>query len=195
MRQKVRPMPRVLSNASNLAISIMIAIGCAVAGAAIFNVGAAHGATPNSPAAEPPADRDAKPANVAQPDPAPTAADTAKPSDGIADPLEHPGEAIDDLRDAKRQGWALAVLMGFVMIARTLQRLPGSLGAWFRRGRRAMIVPIAIAGLAAAFDAAALGGTWTAMLLAAAGAVLALMYPGAPPAKEPPGLAGAKAVA
>ncbi len=113
-----------------------------------------------------------------------------KPSDKLHDPISEPAAAFDDLKAAKKQGWAAAILCALVLFttafARASTRWPSSkLFAWFAKRKTAIFV-IGGAGTvaAAAFNVLALGGEWTAVMWAGAGAALALIAPKhAPPAE------------
>lgn len=158
--------------------SVMLALLflAALAGTFLALGRVAHADPPASPGVAAAAELAPGPAGAASPAPAP------KPSDQLDDPLAAPGDAYADLVAAKRSGgWALALLAGLVMLTRTLARLPGAVGAWWRVGARATGLASAGAIGAAAFDALALGGTWIAVLFAAAGAGFALLAPVPPP--------------
>jgi len=120
----------------------------------------------------------APPADPSQP-PAPE----VKPSDKLHDPLSEPLATIDDVKQAKKQGWAPAIFCVLVILtatfARASSRWPKSkLFAWFAKKKLAIIVIGGVGTVAAAcFNVAALGGTWTSILFAGGGAVLALISP------------------
>ncbi len=106
-----------------------------------------------------------------------------KPSDALANPVDDPLEAINDARQAFKQGWAVGLLAIVVMLtaglARAGQKWPTAKPlAWIAKKKWALLA-ISGAGLvgAAAYNALALGGSPYAALLAAGGAVLALVMP------------------
>lgn len=88
------------------------------------------------------------------------------PADQLADPLKEPGEAISDLKSAKRDGWAIAVLAGAVMAARLLGRLGGRFKK-LSEGKVALVIGAVTAMLVSAYNALALGGSWGAVAMAA----------------------------
>lgn len=106
-----------------------------------------------------------------------------KPSDALANPVDDPLEAINNARQAFKQGWAVGLLAVLVMLtaafARAGQKWPTAKPlAWIAKKKWALLA-ISGAGLvgAAAYNALALGGSPYAALLAAGGAVLALVMP------------------
>lgn len=116
---------------------------------------------------------------VASP-PMPTGPAAQTPADKLHNPVDEPAAAYDDLKAAKRQGWAAAILAALVMLtaglARAAQRW--SALAFFAKNKHALLVLGGVSTVgAAAFNALLDGGAWTAVLLAAAGTVLSLITP------------------
>lgn len=108
---------------------------------------------------------------------------STQPSDALANPIDDPIEAYSDLKAAKRLGWAPFLLAIVVMLtaafARAGQKWPTVKPlAWVAKKKWALLA-ISGAGLvaAASYNALALGGSPYAALLAAGGAVLALVMP------------------
>lgn len=95
----------------------------------------------------------------------PAAPSASSPSDKLHDPLSSPGASWDDLKAAKKVGWAAAVFAFLVLLCKLLGRLKGKL-SWLGKGKVPVVVG-AIAALAAAcYNAAVDGGAWTATLMA-----------------------------
>lgn len=104
-----------------------------------------------------------------------------KPSDKLHDPLTAPIAAWDDLKAAKKQGWAAAILCALVLLtatfARASSRWPKAFG-WAAKHKTAIIVVGAVgATAAAAFDTLVLGGSWMSVVMASGGSLLALIAP------------------
>lgn len=101
-------------------------------------------------------------------DPAVPPAPEVKPSDGLHNPTVAPLESWDDLKAAKKVGWAAAVFAAVLMLAIGI----GTIGknvkqlAWLAKGRWAVIVGGVAACGAAGYDAAMSGGSVVALLLA-----------------------------
>lgn len=125
-----------------------------------------------------------EPQGSASPEPAPAAAQpSAKPlpSSQLADPMESPQQAYNDLVAAKRLGWSLLVLAVLIMGC----RLAGKLGGWFKplaTGRAAVVVAGVGTLAISAYNALALGGTWMAAAAAALVAFAAFWNSQAKPA-------------
>lgn len=104
------------------------------------------------------------------------------PADKLHDPLTQPTQAFDDIGAATKVGWPIAMLAVAILLTRTLgslsKRWPQVKGlAWLNTGAAAVIVA-AIATIAtAAYNTLALGGTWTATVMAATVAGFALLAP------------------
>lgn len=97
---------------------------------------------------------------------------TATPADNLHDPVTAPGAAWDDVKAAKKTGWAVAVFAGLVMLCKLLGRakkLP--MLAALGKGKTAVVVGALGALGAACYNAAADGGAWTAMLIAGVTAI------------------------
>jgi len=145
----------------------IIAILCASLGLGL--VGASFAFADGSAEVAPP--QAAGSAAAEQPKPA--------PSDALANPVDNPVEAYSDLKAAKKQGWAFAILAGIVMlcaaIGRAAVKWPSSPGLnWVNKNKKALFV-VTGAGLTAtaAFNALSLGGSWYASIGAAGAALLA----------------------
>lgn len=115
--------------------------------------------------------------SVAVVEPVPAApcidADGPGPAPCVASPLDEPRAYLDTAATAKRDGWALLVVVLAFGILTGVSRWV----AWLRSGWRALAVSTGIATTAAAANAGFLGGSWTAMLTAA-GAALMLAWQG-----------------
>lgn len=104
-------------------------------------------------------------------------------SDKLHNPVDDPLAAISDLRAAKKQGWAAAILAAIVMLtaglARAAQRWPTvSFLAWFGKHKTAIFIVGGVGTVsAAAYNTLVLGGTVMAVIFAAVGAVLTLIAP------------------
>lgn len=93
----------------------------------------------------------------------------ATPADGLRDPLLDPIGAIDDVKAARRVGWAAvlgAVLTMLSLAVGTLGRTVKAL-AWLRSGSWAIAVGLVGALGAGAYNAATQGGSWMAVVFAA----------------------------
>lgn len=93
------------------------------------------------------------------------AAPAATPADQLHDPVSSPAAAWDDVKAAKKVGWASLVFAVLVMVAKLASRLGGrfkTLGT----GKVAVVIGAIGALGAACYNAAADGGAWTAMLVA-----------------------------
>ena len=179
-----------------LSLRIKIAI-LALLGALLVTVGPAwigyqyaHGEEFLVGTASPPVelarfDGDGKPVQVAQLDGSATPALSdagsasapvavpAAPADKLADPSTQPKQAWDDLRAAKKDGWAIAAFAALVMLCKLVSRL-GKKFKWLAflgKGKVAIVVGAAGALATACYNAAADGGAWSAMLMAGAVAV------------------------
>lgn len=96
---------------------------------------------------------------------------TAAPSaDQLHDPLVDPVGAYDDVKAARRVGWAAALFAGLSMLVLAVGTVGRNVKAlsWLGSGKAAIVVGLIGALAAAAYNAAAAGGTWLAMLFAAA---------------------------
>lgn len=95
---------------------------------------------------------------------------TASPADQLHDPLTDPIGAFDQLKEAKRVGWAAAVGAILCFLALTIGTLGKTIGqlAWMGKGKWAIIVGLTGALGAGTYNAAMSGGSWTAVLVAAA---------------------------
>lgn len=102
------------------------------------------------------------------------------PADKLADPTKAPLAAIDDLKAAKSQGWAMLVLVGLIAVAKLLAFAPGAVGKWFATGRQGMALAGGLALAVAMYNVVALGGSWYAAGLAALTALVGLLSPKAP---------------
>lgn len=90
------------------------------------------------------------------------------PSDSLDNPLSAPGPAFDDLKAAKKIGWAalaFAIVTMGAMAAGTVGRNIPWL-SWLNRGRAAVIVGGVFATGAAGYNAAVEGGSIMAMIMA-----------------------------
>lgn len=104
--------------------------------------------------------------------PAPTAAQ-------LHDPTTDPVAAIQDVRALKAR-WPLLVLAILIALTKVVHLAGdklGAVGAWLKKGRRAMVLAAIGSTAAACFDAIASGGSWSSVLLVAGAALLALLSP------------------
>lgn len=103
------------------------------------------------------------------------------PSDSLANPVDDPVEAYSDLKAAKKQGWAFAVLAGLCMAAAALGRAAMKwptwpVLSWINEHKKVLLITAGVGVTAtAAFNALALGGSWFAIIGAAGGALLAFI--------------------
>lgn len=104
---------------------------------------------------------------------------------GVADPLEHPLAAIDQVKQAKQTSWPILVGLCLVMLTKalaygaiTLQTVPviGVAARWLAAGKHAMAVAAAGMVAAAGYNTLVAGGTWVAALIAAGIAGAGLMH-------------------
>jgi hypothetical protein len=102
----------------------------------------------------------------------------------LHDPTKQPLDFIQGLRDAKTHGWSLVVLMGAWGVLEVLAfagahaNVP--LLAKLGKGRASILIAGGVAVLAATYNAlTSAGGSWTAALMAAAGAALFYAHPAA----------------
>jgi hypothetical protein len=100
------------------------------------------------------------------------------PAPCIADPLTEPRAYLDTAASAQRLGWVVLVLVLAFAVLRALTRwVP-----WLREGWRVLVVSTVLASMAAACNAAFLGGSWWAMAMAAGGAAMLALQGKAPQA-------------
>lgn len=82
------------------------------------------------------------------------------PADQLHDPLKDPKAAIDDVKQAKRQGWAMLAFAIGVIAAKLLGRAKKwPKLAFLGKGRAAVIVGAACAIVTACYNALAEGGS------------------------------------
>lgn len=97
----------------------------------------------------------------------------------LHDPIAQPLEAIGDLRQAKRQGWALLAFAVLVMLTRVgvvaSQRYKSL--AFLAKGHVHLALAATAAFSLAAYNALALGGSLYAALIAAGGVALYAILP------------------
>lgn len=90
---------------------------------------------------------------------------TAAPADKLHDPIASPGAAWDDIKAAKKTGWAVLLFASLVMLAKLAGRAKKyKLLAALGKGKTAVLVGAVGALAAACYNAAAEGGAWTAMM-------------------------------
>jgi len=102
------------------------------------------------------------------------------PADKLADPIKAPLATIDDLKQAKSQGWAMLILVALIAVAKVLAFVPGAVGKWFATGRQGMVLAGSLALAVAMYNVVALGGSWYAAGFAALTALVGLLSPKAP---------------
>jgi hypothetical protein len=114
-----------------------------------------------------------------------SAAATPSPSASVPDPAEHPIQAWDEAKAAKKGGWAMLVFFVLVALTKALAYgreklagvpLVGKASAWLAQGKRAMIVAGATAIGVAGYDVLAGGGSLTAALFAAGAALAGVLH-------------------
>ncbi len=117
------------------------------------------------------------------PAPPPTADDppapVVLPADKLHDPLTDPLATLDDIKQAKKQGWSFAILAVLVVLtatfARAAARWPSAFG-WAAKHKYVIIVTAGVGSVAAAaYNALVLDGSWMAALLAGGGVLLTLI--------------------
>jgi hypothetical protein len=94
------------------------------------------------------------------------AAEVATPAAAIADPVSEPAEAIRDVRDALKVGWVAGLVAVVVLACKLAGRLAGRV-SWLAKGWRPVVLGVVATVAGGVYDVAMLGGTGTAMLLAA----------------------------
>jgi len=102
------------------------------------------------------------------------------PADKLADPIKAPLATIDDLKQAKSQGWAMLILVALIAVAKALAFVPGAVGKWFATGRQGMVLAGSLALAVAMYNVVALGGSWYAAGFAALTALVGMLSPKAP---------------
>lgn len=102
------------------------------------------------------------------------AAPVAAPhADQLPDPVAHPAAAFDEIKAAKKLGWAVAAFVLLVFAAKAAGKLGASV-KWLAplgRGKAAVVVGAIGALGAGCYDAAVSGGSWMAVLFAGAMAI------------------------
>lgn len=112
---------------------------------------------------------------------------TTGPADKLHNPVDDPLAALSDVREAKKQGWAFAILAVVVMLvagfARASVRWPTLPVLSQIAKHKTVIFAVACLGASAvgAYNALALGGSWYSVLVAGGGAALLFINAGAPP--------------
>jgi hypothetical protein len=84
----------------------------------------------------------------------------------LHDPVSSPAAAFDDVKAAKKFGWLLGVLAAGVVLSKAAGRLIPKV-SWLNKGKVPVITGVILATLAGCYDAAASGGSWTAVAFAA----------------------------
>lgn len=105
--------------------------------------------------------------------PAPAPGSVPAPADKLHDPVASPQAAWDDVKAARKDGWAIAAFAVLVMLAKLAARLGRDVKwlALLGKGKAAVVVGAVGALATACYNAAAEGGAWSAMLMAGAVAV------------------------
>lgn len=112
---------------------------------------------------------------------------TTGPADKLHNPVDDPLAALSDIREAKKQGWAFAILASVIMLvaglARASVRWPNAplLSTIAKHKTVIFVVTCLGAAAGAAFNALALGGSMYSVLLAGGGAALLFINAGGPP--------------
>lgn len=106
---------------------------------------------------------------------------SAMPADELDDPVTNPSAAFDDAKAMHKLGWPLLLLATLIMVAKGLltagKRWKWKWLTWLNTGVRAVAIAGVITVGSAAFNTLALGGTYVAVLIAAAGALFTLIAP------------------
>lgn len=109
---------------------------------------------------------------------------THVPASGLHDPAENPMAALDDAKTLQRAGWPILIDGLLVMITKALAYtaaglsttpILGSLSAWLKVGKRAVIVAGVGAVATAVYGALQLGSTWSAVAFTAVVAMAGAM--------------------
>jgi hypothetical protein len=114
---------------------------------------------------------------------APVAAPVATPASDLANPVDDPIAAIDDARQAKKQGWSLFALALVVMLTAGLSRAAERWPTWpvlesIAKNKTVLYVIACVAAMgAASYNAAFDGGSPYAIAYAAGGALLLFIAP------------------
>lgn len=91
---------------------------------------------------------------------------TAPSLSDLHDPISSPAAAFDDVKAAKKIGWLVAVLAGLVLLGKGLARASQTF-AFLGKGKAAIVIALLGTTAAGCYNAAASGGSWTAVLIAA----------------------------
>lgn len=127
--------------------------------------------------------------------------EAVKPDATVTNPAQHPVQALDEVKLAKKTSWPLALWLGLVMLGKALAYgrdklakvpLVGKLATWLAKGKGAMLVAAIGAIGAAGYNTVIDGGTWVAGLVAAGAALGGVLHSttkttGGAPATDPPG--------
>ena len=102
-----------------------------------------------------------------------------KPSESVPNPVEHPGDFLGSLKEAKSKGWFAAILIGLFGLSKALGTIGKNIKtlAWMNKGRTAMVIAGVGTVLAASVDALFMGGTLVSMGVAALYALIGLFSP------------------
>jgi hypothetical protein len=159
---------RMRTKKLTLIVFVLLAVGIVTPGVALCDV------PPDASIPAPPDAVDAGP---------PSSSTTAGPAADIANPVDDPLGAIDDVRQAKKQGWSLVLLCLLVMttagLARAAERWPSKPVLATIAKNKTLLFVIACVGAmaAAAYNAAFVGGSPYAVAYAAGGALLLFVAP------------------
>lgn len=132
----------------------------------------------------------AEPPALAQPAPGSAEVESGsaaptKPSDAVVNPVQHPEQAWDNEKAARKVGWPLAIWLGMVMLGKALAYsrdklkttpLIGKLAAWLAKGKGAMILAAIVGVGAAGYNTMMGGGSWVAAIVAAGAAIGGVMH-------------------
>lgn len=110
---------------------------------------------------------------------------SSTPADKLADPVDNPTAAYDDLKAAKRESWPVLAFAIVLMLARVVGKAGKSvpLLAKLATGRVAVVVAGAAAVAAAGYNAAFAGGSAIALITAVVATALAYWNSQAAPTK------------
>lgn len=109
-----------------------------------------------------------------------TTTTTTLPSDALHNPVDDPLKALDDAKQAKKQGWGLFILASLIMLtaglAKAATKWPTLWGlSTINKHKTTLIISACLGvGVTAAYNALADGGSWYAVI--GVGAIAAVTF-------------------
>lgn len=103
----------------------------------------------------------------------------------MVNPAQHPAQAWNDEKAARKTSWPLALWLAMVMLGKALAYsrdklkgvpLVGLAAAWLAKGKGAMLLAAIVAVGAAGYDVIANGGSWVSALVASGAALGGMMH-------------------